>query len=135
MVAFALGVKDVSLESLLHERHQIDELRVGAGARLRAFQHDRAERTGGDDGVGAGVLQLLEAHVADARTRLFFFVREQQAAAGAAAERVVTIAHRLLDVGAESLEQLARLLDMTGVSSQVARVVERDRRRRSRLTS
>ena len=38
---------------------------------------------------GAGVLELLEPHVADAAPRLLFLVGEQQPAAGAAAERVV----------------------------------------------
>ena len=52
--------------------------------------------------LGAGRLQLLEPHVADARARLLFLVGEQQAAAGAAAERVLAVAHRLADVGAEA---------------------------------
>src|SRR6185295_6311502 len=99
---------------------------VGLGAGLRALEHDRAERARGDDGVGAGRLELLEPHVADPRAGLFLLVGEEQPAAGAAAERVLAIALGLLDVGAEALEQRARLVDLAGIASEVAGVVEGD---------
>ena len=55
------------------------------------------------------------------RAGLLFLVGEQQAAAGAAAERVVAVPLRLLDVGAEAREQRARLVDLAGVASEIAR--------------
>ena len=58
--------------------------------------------------LGAGVLELLEADVADARARLLFLVGEQQAAAGAAAVRVLAVALRLADVGAEPRRAASR---------------------------
>src|SRR5262249_22127000 len=103
-----------------------DELRVGAGAGLRALEHDRAERARGDNGVGAGRLQLLEAHVADARARLLFLVGEQQPAAGAAAVRVVAVALGLGDDAPEPRDERARLVDLAGVAAQITRIVERD---------
>src|SRR5712671_1422616 len=87
------------LELSVHIGHQVDELRIGLRAGPGALEHDRAKRAGGDDGVRAGRLQLLEAHVADARALLLFLVAEQQAAAGAAAVRVLAVALDLADVG------------------------------------
>src|SRR5262245_20731095 len=106
--------------------HQVYKLRVGLRARLRALEHDRTERAGGDDGAGAGVAQLLEADVADPRARLLFLVREQQAAASAAAVRVVAVPDRIVDVGAEARQERPRLVDLAGVATEVARVLERD---------
>ena len=59
--------------------------------------------------------------------RLLFLVGEQQSAAGAAAVRVLAIPLRLVDVGAESRQQLARLVHFAGVASEVAGIVERAR--------
>src|SRR5687767_1356897 len=91
-------------EPAVDERHEVDELNVAAArcARLRALQHDRAERTRGDDGVRAGLLELLEADVADPRARLLFLVGEQESAAGPAAIRVVAVSLWLLHLGAEA---------------------------------
>src|SRR4051812_35793950 len=50
---------------VLDERHQVDELRLGLSTGLRPLQHDRTERARRDDGGSTGVLELLEAHVAD----------------------------------------------------------------------
>ena len=113
-------------ESVLDECHQVDELRVRLGAGLRALEHDRAERTGGDDRVRAGGAQLLEPDVADPRAGLFFLVGEEQSAAGAAAERVVAVALGLLDVGAEARQRRAGLVDSSGVASEIAGIVEGD---------
>src|SRR5881296_622417 len=113
-------------QSVLHERHEVDKLRVRLGAGLRALEHDRAERTGGDDRVRAGGAQLLEPDVADPRAGLFFLVGEEQSAAGAAAERVVAVALGLLDVGAEARQQRAGLVDSSGVASEIAGIVEGD---------
>src|SRR5258707_14503233 len=106
--------------------HEVHELRVGLRAGAGALEHDRAERAGGDDGVRAGGLQLLEPHVADARALFLFLVVEQQAAARAAAVRILAVALDLADVGAEALEQRARLVHLAGSASQIAEVVERD---------
>src|ERR1700730_847702 len=111
-------------ESVFDKRHEIDKLRVGLGAGLRGLEHDRAERAGGDDGVRAGRLELLEPDVADSRPRLFLLVGEEQASARAAAERVFAISFRLADVGAESREQRAGLVHGPGVASEIAGIVE-----------
>src|SRR3954467_9327886 len=86
------------LHSLFDERHQIDKVRICLRACLRALQHDRTERTRGDDGLSPPIAELLEWDVADSRARLFLLVREQQAPAGTTAERVVSISYRLGDV-------------------------------------
>src|SRR5262245_19636156 len=105
------------------EGHEVHELNVvGGRARLRALQHDRAERAGGDDGAGASVLQLPEPYVADSAPRLFFLVGEQHAAARATAERVVAVANRLFEVhgaGTELCEQLPRLFHRSRIASQI----------------
>ena len=110
----------------LRPGHQVDHLDgVGARrARLGALEHDRAERAAHHDGVRAGRLQLLEPRLADARAGLVLL--EQQAAAGAAAERVVLRPLRLGDIASVALEQRARRLVFAGVASEVARVVKRD---------
>ena len=83
----------VPFTKVMRSTNCVSDCALAAGA----LQHDRAERAGGDHGVRAGGLQLLEAHVADARALLLFLVAEQQPAAGAAAVRVVAVALRLAD--------------------------------------
>src|SRR3989442_760085 len=106
------------------KRHEVDELDVvRRRARLRALQHDRTERASGHDRASAGVLQLLEPDVADSAAGFFFLVGEEQPAAGAAAERVVAIANRLLEldvIAPELREQFARLVDLARIAPEVA---------------
>src|SRR5262249_31382823 len=97
-------------------------------ARLRPLQHDRAERARRDHRAGAGRLQLLEADVADPAARFLLLVGEQQAAARAAAVRVVAIAFRLAAVGAEAGQERGRLVGPAGIATEVARIVEGDGR-------
>src|SRR5439155_19338559 len=94
-----------SLESVLDERHEVDELRVRTGAGLGALQHDRAERARRHDGVRARVTQLLEPYVADPAPRLFFLVGEEKPAARSAAVRIVSISHGFFDFAAEPGDQ------------------------------
>src|SRR5207244_2865567 len=91
---------------------------------LRAFEHDRTEGAGGDDGARPGRLKLLEPHVADPRARLLFLVGEQKASAGAAAEGVVAIAFGLDDVGAKTRQQRTGLVNGAGVPTQIAGIVK-----------
>src|SRR5580765_2210684 len=119
------------------EGHEIDELDVvGGRTRLGALEHDRTERAGRYDRASTGLLQLLEPDIADPAAGFFFLVGKEQPAAGAAAERIVTIANRLLELdvlAAELREQLARLVHRTRIASEVAGIVEGDRRTRARF--
>ena len=74
--------------------------------------------------LGARVLELLEAHVADARSRLLFFVGKQQPAAGAAAVRVLTVSFRFLHVRAKSCQQIPWLIHFSAIPRQVTGVVD-----------
>ena len=102
--------------------------KLGAGsARLCSLEHDRTEGARGHDRPGSSLAKLLEADVADAAARLFLLVREQQAAAGATAVRVLAIAHRFADLAAKSRQQLAGLVDVAAITSEIARIMERHR--------
>src|SRR4029453_14787965 len=115
------------LHSILDEGREIDELHLstlGARARLGSLPHDRTEGPGRDNGAPPRLPKLLEAHVADSRTWLLFLIGKQETAAGAAAERILAIPFRFLDVAAESHEQVPRFVHRSCVASEVAGIVK-----------
>ena len=110
------------LQSSADKRHQVDTLDRRVGRRLRALQHDRAERACRHDGRGASRLQLLDALLADALALLTFL--EEESAPCAAAEGIRAVACRLGNRRAEPLQQHSRLLGMPAVPAQVTGIVE-----------
>ena len=70
-------------------------------------------------------LEVLEAHIADSRARLFFLVRKQQSPAGATAVRILAVSDWLFQIRAKSRQQVARLIHFSAISAEVAGIMVR----------